>query len=53
MNRRLYRSATPGLADYLSLGVAVTVFVALGVLLVTPGGSFTSAPSGQISRALP
>lgn len=50
---RLFRSATPGLADYLSLGLAVGVFVALALLLVAPGGSFIAAQPGQISRALP
>lgn len=50
---RLFRSSSPGFADYLSLAIAAVVFLAIAGLLLAPGGSFISAQPGQISRALP
>lgn len=49
---RLFRSATPGLADYLGLGVVIAAFLALALLLLAPAGSFVSSEPGRVSRAL-
>lgn len=47
---RLFRSAHPGPAEYLSLAVVLLVFLALAGLLIAPGGSLVTPEPGQFTR---